>query len=333
MNNLKVIILAIIISILINSCAGVNFLGAQKWIGGNHYVQRWYLNPQYSKDEIPKGTAFYGDAAEKIKDKFIIKYYMQDGKDSLTEIPLKDMWKVQHNGKNFHIQTDDNLFYYIKDTDGTFIKKEAIRFGTRGSAGVMVPIKECYTNGWCKLYRSYDFNGKLNETSYVKKSILYQGPTILNEKEIKDNILWTTKAITAPSPWITPTKEVCEKYEGEVNSRNVCGAKWKDAKKICKDSGGRLPTVDELRNVIIQCGGHTGGVEEYGTREDYENFRYNVSYTSCYRKKGFAYEANGYYSATLPNDNDYVEMVYVSSGSANGISIKDYPFSFLCIEQ
>lgn len=334
MSNLKIIILAIIISILMNSCAGVNFLGAQKWISKGTYVERWYLNPEYNKDEIPNGTAFYGAAANKIKDKFTIKYYIDDNNDSLIEIPAKDMWKIFHNGKERRFQTDNNLFYYVKDSNGTFKKEIAIGYSPiEGNDGIKAPIKECYPDGWCKLYQSYDFNGKLNKTLYVKKSILYQGPTKLNEKEKKDIVLRTTKAITAPPPWITPTKEVCEKYGGKINSRNVCEAKWKDAKKICKDSGGRLPTVDELKDVIIQCGGHTGGVKEYGTYEDYDNFQYNSSYTSCYHKKGFALAANGYYSATVAKSSDDVEMGYISSGSSGGIDYMYSPHSFLCIEK
>jgi hypothetical protein len=36
------------------------------------YVERWFLNPDYSQKDVPSGIAFYGAAANKIKNKFNI---------------------------------------------------------------------------------------------------------------------------------------------------------------------------------------------------------------------------------------------------------------------
>ena len=97
------------------ACSRMPFMGAQKVIGGAVYVERWYLKTKYKKQNVPEGTAFYGEAAQKIKDRFIVKYYQADNYGSKKEIPLEHMWKVRHNGKRYNKQDDDNLFYYQWD--------------------------------------------------------------------------------------------------------------------------------------------------------------------------------------------------------------------------
>ena len=138
------------------SCSGVEFLGAKKYnyLKG-FYVERWFLNPDY-KTDIPKDTAFYGAAANKIKDKFIIKYYIADKDDSIVEIPKKDMWKIKSNSY-IHIKISDNLYKVSKYAPSGLYNLE------------LIPIKKCYKNGWCKLYpTSYDIN------AYIEKSNIYQ---------------------------------------------------------------------------------------------------------------------------------------------------------------
>ena len=93
-------ILFVLVIISVPGCAN-DMLGANKYIlYGGDYVERWYLNPEYDRGDIPVGTEFYGASAEKIKGKFIVKYYVDDGKKSDVEIPRSDMWVVNHNGKS-----------------------------------------------------------------------------------------------------------------------------------------------------------------------------------------------------------------------------------------
>lgn len=148
-----------------------NFMGANKIISGGTITERWYLNPEYNKEDIPKGTAFYGASADKIKDKFIIKYYQttKDEKDDI-EIPKKDIWTIKHNGKRFNYQDDDNLFYYnkinnqfVKHIDSYRNKPEAINDDEK-----ILAVKQCYENGWCKLYPNIYEELDI----YVKQSIL-----------------------------------------------------------------------------------------------------------------------------------------------------------------
>lgn len=173
----KIKILTIfLISVIFTGCSGTNFMGAQKHIGGFFFIERWYLNKEFNKNDIPSGTQFYGASAQKIKNKFTIKYYIADDEGSTIPIPIKDMWKVKHNGKRFNYQDDDNLFYYIKKENNKFAKRinsyrnssHAIRFYDDNEP-VILPIKKCYENGWCKLYPNY-----YNEDIYVRKEILYK---------------------------------------------------------------------------------------------------------------------------------------------------------------
>lgn len=126
------------------------------------------MNPEYNKEDIPKGTAFYGASADKIKDKFIIKNYEKtlDGKDDI-EIPKKDIWTIKHNGKRFNYQDDDNLFIYKKQGN-KYIKHtwEGGRIVTL-TDGSEYPVKECYSDGWCMLYPNY---WKID--LYIRQSIL-----------------------------------------------------------------------------------------------------------------------------------------------------------------
>ena len=82
---------------------------------------------------------------------------------------------------------------------------------------------------------------------------------------------------TSNSKWITPSDNICRSNGGKVYD-DGCRATWKEANKICGVSGGRLPTIDELKKVVTDCGGK---IDEYAKNED------NLEYQSCYKSKGF----------------------------------------------
>ena len=83
------------------------------------------------------------------------------------------------------------------------------------------------------------------------------------------------------STWFTPT-------EKKVS--------LKEAHKLCKDNGARVPTIDELRTVITDCKGVVG---------DYDSNTVNTSYQSCYKRKGFSSKFL-YWSATTYNGLEYL---------------------------
>jgi hypothetical protein len=70
------------------ACAN-EFLGAKKIGYQMMYVERWFLNPDYSQKDVPSGTAFYGAAANKIRNKFNIVYYVNDEKNSENSHSIK----------------------------------------------------------------------------------------------------------------------------------------------------------------------------------------------------------------------------------------------------
>ncbi|MDP2078938.1 MAG: hypothetical protein Q8J85_12925 [Sulfuricurvum sp.] len=149
MINFKMISL-ISLGIIITGCSDVKFLGAKHYSNKMIYTERWFVNPDI-KISIPSGTEFYGASAEKLKEKFIIKYYISDDKHSLIEIAYKDMWTLK-GGDYLYIKTGENLF---------------IKFDERLYLWNVIPVKECYKNGWCQTYPNW-----YNETLYIKKSSL-----------------------------------------------------------------------------------------------------------------------------------------------------------------
>jgi hypothetical protein len=168
----KLLILSVVI-LGLSACSGTPFMGAQKVGGSSLYVERWYLKPEYSRRDIPQGTAFYGAAAQKIKNRFIVKYYQKDNRGSKIEIPPQHMWKIRHNGKPYSQQDNDDLFFYKRNGSGHYYKF-LIKETSSGPASLreneLVPIQFCNTEGWCLLYENRQFD----HPTYVKRSVLYQ---------------------------------------------------------------------------------------------------------------------------------------------------------------
>lgn len=80
------------------------------------------------------------------------------------------------------------------------------------------------------------------------------------------------------SKWIDVSSSTCSDNGGEMR-HGVCYAHWENAKTICSQSGGQLPSIEELKEVVVDCG---------GVWEEWEKNRKNSSYQSCYKAKGFS---------------------------------------------
>lgn len=92
-----------------------------------------------------------------------------------------------------------------------------------------------------------------------------------------------------PSPtskWLKPSSSTCTQNGGKMVD-GVCKANWENAKKICRASGASLPSIDDLRKVVTDCG---------GVIDDYVNNENNSNYQTCYKQKGFT--SNYYWSST-----------------------------------
>ena len=104
------------------------------------------------------------------------------------------------------------------------------------------------------------------------------------------------KRLGIKSKWITPSNSVCRANKGTAVS-DYCYANWERAKKICSASGGELPSIDELRKVVRDCGGTnvTYGDKNYEAIKDKNRYN-NESYLKCHEAKGFSRVR--YWSAT-----------------------------------
>lgn len=204
-------------------------------------LERWYRKPNNKNSKhLGGGTEYYGAAAEKYRDNYIIKWISQFTGE---EIPASNLYKVKRSNKYWrqnqtkeqymerkkqhyesnleHIvfiddpmynefivnnpktgklkfptekywsssemtraeyiisgkkimETDDweddpGQFYYKKDEKGNFIIYDWISDVPSYKEYVIVPIKQCFSNGWCLTYK--DSKGK---DLYIKKEALYK---------------------------------------------------------------------------------------------------------------------------------------------------------------
>ncbi len=145
-----------------------------------------------------------------------------------------------------------------------------------------------------------------------------------------ENILYLSSK-NQPDPtskWITPTNSTCKANGGKLY-KGVCSATWKDAKKICSASGGRLPTIDELKEVVTDCGGIINR-DYFGN--DAEKNKNNNQYQKCYKKKGFSDSDSHYYwsSPTNAYTNDYGWIVDFNDGY-QFTNYNDYSYYVRCV--
>lgn len=137
------------------------------------------------------------------------------------------------------------------------------------------------------------------------------------------------RIIASTSKWITPTKSICESNGGEIDKHGICEARWDEAKKICSASGGTLPSLEVLGQVVSDCGGvfHEWKLFDDRIYELNEKNRQNSAYQACYKQKGFV-SSDAYWSsttATYANDSSYAWLVSFNSGDQHhGNKSNDY---------
>lgn len=145
------------------------FLGASQIRSGAFLTSRLYLKPEYKNSKSLGGsTKDYGASFKEIENKYEEIYYelTKNGRDDIV-IPKRNIWTVKHTGKRFNVQDDENFFIYKKQGN------KYIRHNWESGRKLAVedndiyPVKECYSDGWCKLYPNY---WKID--LYIKQSIL-----------------------------------------------------------------------------------------------------------------------------------------------------------------
>ena len=74
--------------------------------------------------------------------------------------------------------------------------------------------------------------------------------------------------------WITPEDKVCTDNGGKIDE-GLCYTRWEEAKKVCSISGGKLPSLVQLKKVITDCGGIINERDKNQQNTDYDKCYHN----------------------------------------------------------
>ena len=190
-----------------------------------------------------------------------------DGRNSPYTTALKKFISNQEDIRFVIGKVKDSV---VAKTRNSPVRQEPTMFGTLGGS-------------------RYCLSGTCPQQVKVVETIVYRDrvveATVVPKRELKP------VRVTSTSKWIKPTNSVCEANSGKMVD-GVCQANWKNATKICSASGASLPSIDDLRKVVTDCG---------GVIDDYINNINNSNYQTCYRQKGFT--SSWYWSSTERNSS------------------------------
>jgi flagellar biosynthesis GTPase FlhF len=111
---------------------------------------------------------------------------------------------------------------------------------------------------------------------------------------------------------------------------------WNDAMEYAKNlqfggySDWRLPTVDELKEVVRSCGGTPAEYNDKNSSSIIDKNIANSSYRSCYKNKGFEDNCLYWSCASVSGRTKYAWIVYFGFGDV-GNGNKDYDYSLRCV--
>jgi len=191
----------------------------------------------------------------------------------------------------------------------------------------MLDGKDYCLSGFCKQNVVIDDS----ENKRLRKKIarleqqqnVYVAPEVAEVRNIGDenqHVFNSNITQESTSKWINPLENVCKSNGGEING-NICDANWENAKKICKLSGGTLPSIRELKKVIVDCGG------SFNNRE--LNHK-NAAYKSCYKEKGFTSVYDTYWSSTKEQSSSSILFVHFYNGTEL-VSSQTGDYSVRCV--
>ena len=211
--------------------------------------------------------------------------------------------------------------YMVRDEDnGYFTVKYGADFGTReiGIEGNMTSqeyiinekgeINVNDNNVIIKLIAHYETYDHI-QVSLPKINKIYKNQRAYFKEEdakayflsINDN---DKESEEVKAKFFRPSKTVCESNGGDKSSF-LCRASWENAKRICSASGGVLPTLKNLTQVITDCGGVVG---------DTQSNQDNVEYQTCYKQEYFFPSPFYWSSTTHLEDNTFAWRVDFSFG-------------------
>lgn len=202
-----------------------------------------------------------------------------DGRNSPYTTALKQFISNQEDIRFVIGKVKDSV---VKATKHSKVKQEPTMFGTLGGS-------------------RYCLSGSCGQQTEERVRIVY-----------RDRVV---KPIVIPAPvpepistskWIKPSDSICKANGGKIY-KGVCQANWKNATEICRVSGGKLPSRDDLHKVITNC----GGISDANSDEWSKN-QNNSQYRNCYKQKGFS--DNDWYWTREEKDSSFAWVVRFYGG-------------------
>lgn len=114
-----------------------------------------------------------------------------------------------------------------------------------------------------------------------------------------------SSALLAAPKWIDPPRKNCTSNGGKLAETGVCEATWNNATAICASLGAKLPTIQQLKIEVENCG---------GVVNDSRNNKNDRAYQSCYKNKGFSSSSYYWSSTTDASDTSYAWCVHFDYG-------------------
>ena len=199
-----------------------------------------------------------------------------DGSNSPYTTALKKFISNQEDIRFVIGKVKDSVVLATKNSQ---VKQEPTMFGTLGGS-------------------RYCLSGTCEEQVKVVETIVYRDrvvePTVMPKREPKP------VRATSTSKWLKPSSSVCKANGGEM-VKGACRANWENATKICSASGGRLPTGEDLKQVVVHCGGLFTTYRNKDKNSIVDKNTKNKSYQACYKEKGFIY---GYWTREENNSSE-----------------------------
>ena len=212
-----------------------------------------------------------------------------DGSNSPYTTALKKFISNQEDIRFVIGKVKDSVVLATKNSQ---VKQEPTMFGTLGGS-------------------RYCLSGTCGEQVKVVYRDRVVEPTVMPKREPKP------VRATSTSKWLKPSSSVCKANGGKMLN-GVCTAHWENSKKICSASGGSLPSIDDLRKVVTDCG---------GVIDDYTNNINNSNYQSCYKQRGFT---SSFYWSSTEEDSSSAWGVFFNDSLGNWGS-KTYDGYALCV--
>lgn len=134
--------------------------------------------------------------------------------------------------------------------------------------------------------------------------------------------------------WASPSEHNCRSNGGGYSpSTSSCWSTWSEAKNICRASGGRLPSIDELKNEVSKCGGISKNYDSEDMSYGYMDIssESHKSYIACIKNADFG--TTYYWSSTTNGDSSNVAWInYFRTGGYAYVPMKRDDFLIRCIE-